>query len=155
MFWVNFFPFHELQKEIRQSEMWCPARARPPHGFELLPVPATPWGSQTKPLEVGSREKHSFTHLAHQEADLQVCTWHNFRVFSLGQPLWITSFWAGSSQAWIPPRWERGAEKAFSQKSHHQFALTQHARLLQPNPSYPFSFYISLIGWGGFLGLLF
>lgn len=55
---------------------------------------------------------------------------------------------------WIPPRWERGAEKAFSQKS-HQFALTQHARLFQPNPTYPFSFYIFLNRSGRFLGFVF
>lgn len=94
-----FSPFTSYRsKSGRPSVMRCPARARPPlqpHGFELLPAPACHpswsllpplWGSQAKPLEVGSREKQSFTHLAHQEADLQVCTWHNFKVLSLGRP---------------------------------------------------------------------
>lgn len=129
--------------------MWCPAKARPPHGSELLPAPATPMGKQTKPLEVGSREKQSFTHLAQQENDLQVCTWHNFRVFALGQPLWSSSFWAG-----FLPGGKEGLRKPFPKRVTNLLLHSMQGcfSLTQPIPSL---FISSLIGQGGFWGLYF
>lgn len=129
--------------------MWCPAKARPPHGSELLPAPATPMGKQTKPLEVGSREKQSFTHLAQQENDLQVCTWHNFRVFALGQPPWSSSFWAG-----FLPGGKEGLRKPFPKRVTNLLLHSMQGcfSLTQPIPSL---FISSLIGQGGFWGLYF
>lgn len=106
-----FSPF--MSYRSRSDQVRCGVQPKPGHHMGrscslLLPPP---WGSQTKPQEVGSREKQSFTHLAQQENDLQVCTWHNFRVFAPGQPLWSSSFWAG-----FLPGGKEGLRKPFPKR---------------------------------------